>query len=164
MRRIIRRKKLFIVLLLIYLCFNIALGILFWRSTTKAESLYLRLGENDSIEVVEVLSCPDKTLIPITAIAKDNDVKEVILQYNVKLNSKTVKEVELNVEAINVMIGESLELGSLVNFEIIKVREIANKLNAQVTVKVTLSEPKDYLEYESVVNKPIKFTVKLSAV
>ncbi len=137
MRRIIRRKKLFIVLLLLYLCFNIALGILFWRNTTKAESLYLRLGENDSIEVVEVLSCPDKTLIPITAIAKDNDVKEVILQYNVKLNTKTVKEVELNVEAINVMIGESLELGSLVNFEIIKVREIANKLNAQVTVKLS---------------------------
>lgn len=164
MRRKIRRKRLSIVLLLLYLCFNIALGILFWNSTAKAESLYLRLGEKDSIEVVEVLSCPDKTLIPITAIAKDNDVKEVILQYNVKLNSKTVKEVELNVETINVMIGESLELGSLVNFEIIKVRETDNKLNAQVTVKVTLSEPKDYLEYTKVINKPIKFTVKLSAV
>lgn len=158
------KKKVLAVLLIMYFFINLIFVVAFWDNTVDAQNMNIELGYGVTLEVEETLSNSDKSLIPEGSVLKENDVLEVLFNYNVKLDAETLNTFSLDVVVENILVGESHSFSSLVNFEVVKERDTLDVNYIWVTVKVTLSQPESLEAYQSITGKEITFTVKFSAV
>lgn len=102
-------------------------------------------------------------MVPSGALMKTNDVDEIVLTYNVKLDKAVVAAPTLTVTSSNVEINGSTTYSSLVDIDIVLGSSTVNNSDVLVTVTVTLLEPGDVTAYNAVINQNITFDLTFSA-
>lgn len=136
----------------------------YWDRLVGNETEVLNIGEGVELVVEAVAIAPEgKTLIPETAVMKPNDVKSIILTYNVRLDKSVVNDLELTINASNVKIGGLEGYSELVNIVIDSEMNNINDSNILVSVTISLLEPDSLEDYEIIKNQEISFDLIFTA-
>lgn len=160
------RKKLFSAIVTFLFALGALTGATFawWDTLTKTENPVITIGMGATLEVVVVLDIPaGKTLVPTGVLMGPNDIDEVVLTYNVKLDKELVSATPLTVTSSNVLIGGSATHAGLVNIGIVAAEANVNNTNVLVTVTVSLNMPADQATYDAIKNAVISFTLTFTA-
>jgi hypothetical protein len=137
----------------------------YWDSLSTRQTPTIDLGEGTTLVVSATATVPNgKTLVPTSVILGANDVKEIVLNYDVVLSKKAYNDLTLSVMATNVTIGNDETYANLVNITINPTTTNINNDKINVTVVITLSEPEDEVAYLAIKNQPIKFDLNFSAI
>lgn len=136
----------------------------YWDELTKEDELSVVIGEGKTLVVSNDKVVPaGKTLIPVGKIKGVNDIDSVELEYTVSLNAASITDLNLNVIASEILIGDSDLYSSLVNVDISNPGSIVAGKTATVLVTVTLNEPTNQTEYDAIINKTISFKLAFTA-
>ncbi len=158
----LRKLSLFVIALV--LIGGSALAFAWWDNLTVEEEETITIGEGVTLEVLAVAEVPEgKALVPAGVILKADDVDEVELTYNVKLDTEVPEALDLDVVSSNIEIGGDATYAGLVNIDISLAESTVNDVDVLVTVTVTLDEPADQTEYDAIVNQDITFTLTFTA-
>jgi hypothetical protein len=108
----------------------------------------------------EVLK-PSGVLIPETVIAGTGEVTEAVLTYNIRVNTQSIDSGStlLNISIEDVLIGGDNTYIGLLNFTIMGDNVNLDTNDTLVTIRVTLTEPNNAIEYNNIINKDITFKV-----
>ena len=135
-----------------------------WDNLTQTQDETLTIGQGVTLEVDAVAIAPaGKFLVPAGVVLKANDVEEVVLTYNVKLDLEAVTALNLSVVESNVLIGGEATHAGLVNIDIDLAATTVNNADVLVTVTVTLDVPVDQTTYNAIINQAITFTLTFTA-
>lgn len=152
------KRTIFIVLLLVG-AFLITLNSYNeFNNDKNVSASQISLHENEEIVINRTLSHnSNKRLIPTGAVLGINDIDEVVFMYEVNINEND--DLKLFVETQNVLIGNSSELSRFINFDI----KINNENNCyKVKVLLSLNMPANEVEYNSIINQQISFSIVFS--
>ena len=156
-------KKLFALLLVVFLFGGSTIAFAVWdQLETTSDVVEISVGEG----VVISVTLDDETegnLIPEDAVLKEDDVKEVKLEFVVELDQDDLEET-LNLKAIvqNLKIDDSDTNADLVNVDVPEDLTIKND-EVEITLTVTLEMPEDSDQYEAIKNQNITFDVFFEA-
>lgn len=141
-------QLIIILLLAITLGFTSTAAFAYWTSTELSSNVKIDFTEeNASLVINETSDQFSGMLVPMNYAWFEGEVEEVTITYEVSVDKTLVKEVNLVVQATNVMIGDSETYGNLVNVTINGVQNVSTNdlFNSKVlvTVVVTILEPID---------------------
>ncbi len=157
-------KKLFAAILVAILLGGSALAFSWWDNLTQTENETLNIGEGVTLTVSAVAEAPaGKYLVPAGVVLKANDVEEIVLAYNVKLDQTVVSALNLDVQSSNVEIGGDNTYASLVNIDISLASGTVNGSDVLVTVTITLDQPATFEIYSLIANQAITFDLTFTA-
>ena len=157
-------KKLFAVLAVALLLGGTVLAFAYWDNLQQEKSEIIEIGNGVTLQVAAVAVAPEgKVLVPAGVAMKANDVDEVVLTYNVKLDEAALAALDLSVVASNIKIGGSDVNADLVNVAISLASATVNDANVLVTVTVTLDQPLTVAVYDVIKNANITFDLTFSA-
>lgn len=155
MKQSLLRTSLVVALILALIGLT-ASSFAYWdRLTTEDKDNTVIIGEGAELKVTKKVTVTG-ALIPKTAVLGVGEVYEVVLEYDVKLSKEAQKDLVLNVEASNVLIGGDDTYSDLVNIEITG-DFFVNASGTKITVTVTLTEPTTSEIYEAIFGKTITF-------
>lgn len=155
MKQSLLRTSLVVALILALIGLT-ASSFAYWdRLTTEDKDNTVIIGEGAELKVTKNVTVTG-ALIPKTAVLGVGEVYEVVLEYDVKLSKEAQKDLVLNVEASNVLIGGDDTYSDLVNIEITG-DFFVNASGTKITVTVTLTEPTTSEIYEAIFGKTITF-------
>ena len=155
MKQSLLRTSLVVALILALIGLT-ASSFAYWdRLTTEDKDNTVYIGEGAELKVTKNVTVTG-ALIPKTAVLGVGEVYEVVLEYDVKLSKEAQKDLVLNVEASNVLIGGDDTYSDLVNIEITG-DFFVNASGTKITVTVTLTEPTTSEIYEAIFGKTITF-------
>lgn len=155
MKQSLLRTSLVVALILALIGLT-ASSFAYWdRLTTEDKDNTVIIGEGAELKVTKKVTVTG-ALIPKTAVLGVGEVYEVVLEYDVKLSKEAQKDLVLNVEASNVLIGGDDTYSDLVNIEITGAFFV-NASGTKITVTVTLTEPTTSEIYEAIFGKTITF-------
>ncbi|MBN2877989.1 MAG: hypothetical protein JXL85_10115 [Bacilli bacterium] len=158
------KKKLIAVLLVAIMLSGSAFAYSWWDNLTQTEAQTVNIGEGVTLTVSAVAEAPSgKYLVPAGVVLKANDVEEIQLTYNVKLDQAALSALNLDVQASNVLIGGESTNASLVNIDISQASSTVNDSNVLVTITVTLSQPDTLEIYNTIKNQTITFDLTFTA-
>ena len=156
-------KKLFAVLVVALLLGGTVLAFSYWDNLQQEQSEIIEIGNGVTLQVAAVAVAPaGKVLVPAGVVMKANDVEEVVLTYNVKLDQAAIDDLDLEVVYSNVLIGGSAINAGLVNINIVKASSTVNSTDVLVTVTVTLTQPSTVEIYNVIKNQEITFDLTFS--
>ena len=157
-------KRLSVVLLVLLVSLSAGLVFAFWDQLSQTKAEVINVGEGVVLEVAAVAEVPSgKFLVPAGVVLKANDVEEVVLTYNVKLDQAAVDALNLAVVESDVLVGGAATYADLVNINIALASATVNGADVLVTVTVTLDEPATEAIYDAIKNKAISFTLTFTA-
>ena len=161
-------KKLAVVLVVLFTIGGTASAFAWWDNLEQTKTETITIGAGETLEVEAVLVYDDtKNLIPAGAVLKVNDVNEVVLTYNVKLDQAAVNDLNLGVSVSDVKVGGVTYTGSLVNIVVSNPVEnttvAVNDTAVVVTVTVTLAPDAESNDYSTIINKDISFVLTFTA-
>ncbi len=157
-------KKLFAVLAVALLLGGTVLAFAYWDNLQQEQSEIIEIGNGVTLEVAAVAVAPaGKVLVPAGVVMKANDVNQVVLTYNVKLDEAALAALNLSVVASNIKIGGSTVNADLVNVAIALGSATVNNANVLVTVTVTLDQPDTVAIYDVIKNQSITFDLTFAA-
>ena len=166
LRKLETKKKLLLSIISIMLVLFTSIGVTYaywdYLSTNQSEVVIVGEGTNIVLEV-EAVAPVGKTLVPENVVLGLNDVDNVVLTYNVKLDKELTENLNLSVLATDILIGGESTYSYLVNIDIVMANNLLNNSNVLVTVTVTLTEPETYEIYEIIKNGEITFDLMFSA-
>jgi len=159
------KKRILAVLLVVLLFTGTAVAFGYWDNLSQSETdITIGVGEGVTLSVTAQDGVPSgNVLVPAGALMKTNDVDEIVLTYNVKLDKAVVTAPTLTVTSSNVKINGSTTYSSLVDIDIVLGSSTVNDSDVLVTVTVTLLEPGDVTAYNAVINHNITFDLTFSA-
>ncbi len=140
-----------IIMLLIGLGFTSTAAFAYWQDISQIGNVVIRFdGEDAELQVVEVHDQFVGRLVPEGYVYFENEVDQVVFQYEVSIDKPLVQSMNLIVEAINVKIGDEDTYAHLVDITISTEKnsftyELFNT-KVIVTVVVRLLEPIDQAE------------------
>lgn len=135
-----------------------------WDNLDQTQAETLTIGQGVTLQVNASAIAPEgKYLVPEGAVLKANDVTEIVLTYNAKLDQAVLTPLTLTVEVSNVLINADATYADLVNINITKAATTVNDADVLVTVTITLTEPATEIAYDAIINQPITFTLSFSA-
>ncbi|MDD3958389.1 MAG: hypothetical protein PHO96_05820 [Candidatus Izemoplasmatales bacterium] len=136
----------------------------YWDNLEQTKDETLTIGQGVTLVVAAVAEAPEgKVLVPAGVVMKANDVDEIVLTYNVKLDLAALAALDLSVVESDVLIGESDTYATLVNIDIVLASDEVNAENVLVTITVTLSEPGTSEIYDAIKGQDITFTLTFTA-
>lgn len=157
-------KKILAVIAVILLGGGSIYAFAYWDELEQTTNETIALGAGVTLTVDAVAIVPaGKFLVPEIAILKANDIKEIVLTYNVRLDLSVVTALDLAVVASNVLINGSAVNAALVNIGIVQAFTTVNAADVLVTVTITLTEPATFAIYELIRNQPITFSLTFTA-
>ena len=157
-------KRLSVVLLVLLVSLSAGLVFAFWDQLSQTKAEVINVGEGVVLEVAAVAEVPSgKFLVPAGVVLKANDVEEVVLTYNVKLDQAAVDALNLAVVESDVLVGGAATYADLVNINIALASATVNGADVLVTVTVTLDEPATEEIYNAIANQAISFTLTFTA-
>lgn len=158
-------KRLSVVLLVLLVSLSAGLVFAFWDQLSQTKAEVINVGEGVVLEVDAVAEVPSgKFLVPAGVVLKEDDVEEVVLTYNVKLDQPAVGALNLAVVVeSNVLVGGYATYADLVNINIELADPTVNEADVLVTVTVTLDQPTTEEIYDAIANKAISFTLTFTA-
>lgn len=157
-------KRILLVLLIAVLFGGTAMAFAYWDNLEQQQSETINIGDGVTLTVSAVAEAPAGSyLVPAGVVLKANDVEEVVLTYNVKLDQAALSALDLSVVASNVAIGGSTTNASLVNINISQASATVNDTDVLVTVTVTLSQPDTLEVYNLIKNQAITFDLTFTA-
>jgi hypothetical protein len=156
-------KKIFAVILLAILMAGSSMAYAWWDQLSQDQTETLQIGEGVTLTVNAVATAPaDKVLVPVGAILKTNDVNQIDLTYNVKLDQSITNDLDLSVVASNIQIGGLATYADLVNISISQSSATVNDVDVLITVSVSISMPETQTIYDEIKNSPITFDLTIS--
>lgn len=157
-------KKLFAVLAVALVLGGTVMAFAYWDNLQQQQNETIEIGNGVTLELSAVAVAPaGKVLVPAGVVMKANDVDEVVLTYNVKLDEAALEALHLSVVASNIKIGGSDVNADLVNVEIALGSATVNDANVLVTVTVSLNQPATVAVYDVIKNQSITFDLTFSA-
>lgn len=157
-------KKLFAVLAVALVLGGTVMAFAYWDNLQQKQNETIEIGNGVTLQVAAVAVAPEgKVLVPAGVVMKANDVDEVVLTYNVKLDEAALEALHLSVVASNIKIGGSDVNADLVNVEIALGSATVNDANVLVTVTVSLNQPATVAVYDVIKNQSITFDLTFSA-
>lgn len=157
-------KKLFAVLAVALVLGGTVMAFAYWDNLQQKQNETIEIGNGVTLQVAAVAVAPEgKVLVPAGVVMKANDVDEVVLTYNVKLDEAAFEALHLSVVASNIKIGGSDVNADLVNVEIALGSATVNDANVLVTVTVSLNQPATVAVYDVIKNQSITFDLTFSA-
>lgn len=157
-------KKLFAVLAVALVLGGTVMAFAYWDNLQQQQNETIEIGNGVTLELSAVAVAPaGKVLVPAGVVMKANDVDEVVLTYNVKLDEAALEALDLSVVASNIKIGGSDVNADLVNVEIALGSATVNDANVLVTVTVSLNQPATVAVYDVIKNQSITFDLTFSA-
>lgn len=133
----------------------------YWDKLRVTRSAAVVLGDDVALDVTVKVE-PSGSLIPTNAVLKPGDVKEVVMSYDVELNTATSTDLDFEVVASDVKIGGEDTYASFVNIVI----DSPTKINAtisEVTVTVSISDPDSQEAANALKNQTISFVLTFTA-
>lgn len=156
-------KVVLIVLLFLVAAFSTLRTFSYWDNLQTGSDSIVELGEGTRIVVSANNIIPEgKKFVPLNAVLGVDDVKEIELEYTVKLSKATLEDLKLVVEATNVKIGNNETLGELLDIVILH-EAFLNSEEVVVTVLVRMNPLPDEATYLAVRNQVISFDLVFSA-
>jgi hypothetical protein len=153
-------KKVLAAIIVALLLGGTAFAFSWWDNLSQTQNETIEIGEGVTLNVSAVATVPaGKVLVPAGVVLKANDVEEIILTYNVKLDQTALDDLNLSVEATNVQIGGSTDNIDLVNINISQSSATVNDADVLVTVTITIDEPSTQAIYDLIKNQAITFTL-----
>ncbi len=157
-------KKFLAVIALALVLGGSALAFAWWDNLSANREEVITIGQGVTLQVAAVATAPEgKVLVPAGVVLKANDVTEVVLTYNVKLDLEVLTALDLTVSASNIQIGGSSEHEALVTIDIAQAAATVNNADVLVTVTITLAQPDTEEVYLEIINQDITFTLTFSA-
>ncbi len=158
------KKKILALIALLLLFGGTTVAFAYWDNLEQTQNETLIIGEGVTLEVAAVATAPvGKVLVPSEALLKANDVTEIVLTYNVKLDQAVVTAPNLSVVASNVEINSVNTYASLVNIDIVLGTPTVNDADVLVTVTVSLDDVPDAATYLAIANQAITFDLTFTA-
>lgn len=156
-------KKLVAVILLAILMAGSSIAYSWWDQLSQNQTEIIQIGEGVTLTVNAVATVPaDKVLVPVGSVLKTNDVDQIDLTYNVKLDQSIINDLNLNVDATNIQIGGLTTYADLVNISISQASSTVNDVDVFVTVSVSISMPESQTVYDEIRNSSITFDLLIS--
>lgn len=156
-------KAVLVVLLFLVAAFSTLRTFAYWDNLQTGSDSIVELGEGTRIVVSANNIIPEgKKFVPLNAVLGVDDVKEIELNYTVKLSKATLEDLKLVVEATNVKIGNNESLGELLDIVVLH-EEFLNSEEVVVTVLVRMNPLPDEATYLAVRNQVISFDLVFSA-
>lgn len=153
-------KKVFAAIIVAILLGGTALAFSWWDNLSQTQNETIEIGEGVTLNVAAVATVPaGSVLVPAGVVLKANDVDEIVLTYNVKLDQAALTALNLSVVASDVQIGGSTDNADLVNINISQASATVNDADVLVTVTVTIDEPSTMAIYDLIKNQSITFTL-----
>ena len=153
-------KKVLAAIIVALLLGGTAFAFSWWDNLSQTQKETIEIGEGVTLNVSAVATVPaGKVLVPAGVVLKANDVEEIILTYNVKLDQTALDDLNLSVEATDVQIGGSTDNIDLVNINISQSSATVNDADVLVTVTITIDEPSTQAIYDLIKNQAITFTL-----
>ena len=153
-------KKVLAAIIVALLLGGTAFAFSWWDNLSQTQNETIEIGEGVTLNVSAVATVPaGKVLVPAGVVLKANDVEEIILTYNVKLDQTALDDLNLSVEATDVQIGGSTDNIDLVNINISQSSATVNDADVLVTVTITIDEPSTQAIYDLIKNQAITFTL-----
>ena len=153
-------KKVLAAIIVALLLGGTAFAFSWWDNLSQTQNETIEIGEGVTLNVSAVATAPaGKVLVPAGVVLKANDVEEIVLTYNVKLDQTALAALNLSVVASNVQIGGSTDNIDLVNIDISQASATVNGADVLVTVTVTIDEPSTQAIYDLIKNQAITFTL-----
>lgn len=140
-----------ILLLAVALGFSSTAAFAYWTSSTRTSNVTIEFTEeNASLIINQTSETFEGLLVPRNYALFENEVEEVSVTYEVSIDKTLVKEVNLVVEALNVMVGDSQDYSHLIKVEINgddqkSINDLFNS-TVLVTITITILEPIDQNE------------------
>ena len=158
------KKKILALIALLLLFGGTTVAFAYWDNLEQTQNETLIIGKGVTLEVAAVATAPvGKVLVPSEALLKANDVTEIVLTYNVKLDQAVVTAPNLSVVASNVEINSVNTYASLVNIDIVLGTPTVNDADVLVTVTVSLDDVPDAATYLAIANQSITFDLTFTA-
>lgn len=157
-------KKL-AILLVALVAFGGTVSAYSWWDTLQVEqSETLTIGEGTDLVLAVNATAPEgKILVPSGVVMGVNDIDEIVLSYDINLSKETQSDLELNIEASNILIDGAAANASLVNIDISPEDTDINDDVVTITVTVTLTEPLTEAIYNAIINGDITFDLTFNA-
>jgi hypothetical protein len=153
-------KKVLAAIIVALLLGGTAFAFSWWDNLSQTQNETIEIGEGVTLNVSAVATVPaGKVLVPAGVVLKANDVEEIILTYNIKLDQTALDDLNLSVEATDVQIGGSTDNIDLVNINISQSSATVNDADVLVTVTITIDEPSTQAIYDLIKNQAITFTL-----
>ncbi len=133
----------------------------YWDKLRATRSAAVVLGDDVALDVTVKVE-PSGTLIPTNAVLKPGDVKEVVMSYDVELNTATSVDLDFEVVASEIKIGGETTYASFVNVLIDAPTKI-NATTAEVIVKVSINDPDSQEAANALKNQTISFVLTFTA-
>lgn len=157
------RKLLSMFILILLFGANTA-AFAYWDTTQVNRVETVTLGEGLSLSIDAEVGPPEgMVLVPKQAVLKPGDVKEITLEYLIRLDEIPEDELELEVLASNVRIDGDTTYAEYIQFNYITSAPNLTEAYARATIKITLNEPATRDIYESIKNGILTFTLNFYA-
>lgn len=157
-------RKIIVVVLIAILLAGTSVAYAWWDNQSQTHTETIQIGEGVTLTVNAVVTTPEnKVLVPLGVTLKENDVNQIDLSYNVKLDSTIQNDLNLIVESSNVFIGGLADHADLVNIEISQASETINGSDVLVNVVMTLTLPATEEIYNQIKNQSITFDLTFRA-
>jgi len=158
------KKIITAILVIAILLGGTAMAFSYWDNLQTQDSQTISVGQGVTLTVTADATAPEGSyLVPVGAVLKTNDVNEIVLTYNVKLDQEAQSALDLTVTASNVLIGGLSDNASLVNISIVQAASTVNNTDVLVTITVTLTEPATEAIYNAIINQDITFDLTFTA-
>lgn len=159
-----KKRTLFIVALVVLLLGSTVGAYAYWDNLQQTQAETITIGAGTTLTVTADAVAPaGKVLVPAGTVIKADDVEEIVLTYNVKLDKAAVANLNLAVVASNIKINDSTTNASLVTVDVSLASATVNNSDVVVTVTVTLSEPGTQAIYDAIINQDITFDLTFTA-
>ncbi len=157
-------KKVLAVVAVALMLGGSVLAFAYWDNLQQEQSETLTIGNGVTLELAAVAEAPvGKVLVPAGVVMKANDVDEIVLTYNVKLDEAALTALDLDVVASNIQIGGSTVNAGLVSIVIELGAPVVNNTDVLVTVTVSLNAPATVEVYNVIKNQDITFDLTFTA-
>jgi hypothetical protein len=140
-----------IIMLVVALGFTSTAAFAYWQDVSRVGNVVIRFDGEDANLIVQEVSSPfSGRLVPEGYVYFENDVDQVTFEYDVSIDQTLVQTMNLNVETLNIKIGDSDEYAHLVDIQVGPAKgsfeyEIFNSV-VTVTIVIRLIEPIDAVE------------------
>jgi hypothetical protein len=157
------KRKLILSAITILMLFISITGVTYayWNKYIDNQSITHQIGDGDTL-YVELNSEDTGVLIPSTETPYADEVTEIVLTYNVRINQEALDSghENLSVNYENLLINGVDTYNHLINIDINPNNLTVNLNNQVITVTITMNEPLDYNEYIEVINASVTFNLK----
>ena len=149
-----RLQILIIILLIVALAFTSTAAVAYWNDVNNNSNVVIEFGgEQAKLEIVESGESFTGRLVPEGKAFFIGEHEEAVFTYTVSVDKELVKSVNLIVEAMDILIGDSGEYAHLVEVTINgTLNEHTNELfnsDVEIVVVIKLLEPLDLDEVEN---------------